>query len=86
MSATESHPVRKRSVRLAGHRTSVSIEEPFWTELTAIARARGLSLDRLIAEIDRERSGNLSSAIRLYVLATLKARADARSSGDGDRM
>jgi predicted DNA-binding ribbon-helix-helix protein len=66
--------IRKRSVRLAGHRTSVSIEEPFWAELAGIARTRGLSLDRLIAEIDRERSGNLSSAIRLFVLADLKAR------------
>jgi predicted DNA-binding ribbon-helix-helix protein len=66
--------IRKRSVRLAGHRTSVSVEEPFWTELAGIAKSRGLSLDRLVAEIDRERRGNLSSAIRLYVLAELKAR------------
>jgi len=66
---------RKRSVRVAGHRTSVSIEEPFWTELAAIADARGLSLDRLIAEIDQSRDGNLSSAIRLYVLAALKRAA-----------
>ncbi|MGE5537121.1 MAG: ribbon-helix-helix domain-containing protein [Gemmatimonas sp.] len=66
--------IRKRSVRLAGHRTSVSVEEPFWTELAAIARSRGLSLDRLVAEIDRDRAGNLSSAIRLFVLAELKAK------------
>jgi predicted DNA-binding ribbon-helix-helix protein len=66
--------IRKRSVRLAGHRTSVSVEEPFWSELGAIAKARGLSLDRLIAEIDRDRRGNLSSAIRLFVLAEIKAR------------
>jgi predicted DNA-binding ribbon-helix-helix protein len=66
--------IRKRSVRLAGHRTSVSVEEPFWTELSGIAKGRGLSLDRLIAEIDRDRRGNLSSAIRLFVLAELKAR------------
>jgi predicted DNA-binding ribbon-helix-helix protein len=64
--------LRKRSVRIAGHRTSVSVEEPFWTELGAIAAARGLSLDRLVAEIDRARGGNLSSAIRLFVLAALK--------------
>lgn len=69
------HAVRKRSVRLAGHRTSVSVEEPFWSELAAIAKFRGLSLDRLIAHIDQEREGNLSSAIRLYVLATLKEQA-----------
>jgi predicted DNA-binding ribbon-helix-helix protein len=75
MNAPAPTPVRKRSVRLSGHRTSVSVEEPFWLELTALAKARGLSLDRLIAEIDRERSGNLSSAIRLYVLESLKQRA-----------
>jgi predicted DNA-binding ribbon-helix-helix protein len=69
-----SSQVRKRSVRLAGHRTSVSVEEPFWTELAAIAKNRGLPLDRLIADIDRERQGNLSSAIRLFVLGTLKQR------------
>lgn len=69
------HPVRKRSVRLAGHRTSVSVEEPFWAELAIIAKTRGLSVDRLIADIDREREGNLSSAIRLFVLATLKEQA-----------
>ena len=64
--------IRKRSVRLAGHRTSVSVEELFWTELAVIAKNRGLSLDRLIAHIDQEREGNLSSAIRLYVLTELK--------------
>ena len=68
--------VRKRSVRVAGHPTSVSVEEPFWAELNAIATARGTSVDRLVEEIDRERDGNLSSAIRLYVLAALKAKAD----------
>lgn len=73
--------VRKRSVRLAGHRTSVSVEEPFWTELAAIARTRGLSIDRLIADIDRERAGNLSSAIRLFVLATLKEQAGKERAG-----
>lgn len=73
------HAVRKRSVRLAGHRTSVSIEEPFWVELTAIAKSRGLSLDRLIAHIDQERGGNLSSAIRLYVLAALKQETERAS-------
>ena len=66
--------IRKRSVRLAGHHTSVSVEEPFWVELAAIAKSRAISLDRLITEIDRERQGNLSSAIRLFVLASLKER------------
>ncbi|PSC05109.1 aryl-sulfate sulfotransferase [Alsobacter soli] len=60
----------KRSVLLAGHRTSVSIEEPFWDALKDMARARGLSLNSLIAQIDAERQdANLSSAIRVAVLA-----------------
>jgi len=54
---------------IAGHRTSVSIEDAFWLALAEIARNRGVSANRLITEIDRERQGNLSSAIRLFVLA-----------------
>ncbi len=60
--------LRKRSVVIAGHKTSVSLEEPFWNGLGDIAAERGISLNRLIAEIDRGRAGNLSSAIRVYVL------------------
>lgn len=69
--------LRKRSVRLAGHKTSVSLEEAFWEELRAIAQARGLSLNSLIGEIDQARDGNLSSAIRLYVLDWLRRRGGA---------
>jgi predicted DNA-binding ribbon-helix-helix protein len=64
--------LRKRSVLVAGHKTSVSLEAAFWDELRAVARARNLSLNALIAEIDRAREGNLSSAIRLYVLDWLR--------------
>ncbi len=60
--------MRKRSVVIAGHRTSVSIEAPFWEALKHLAEARGLSLNRLITEIDESREENLSSAIRVYVL------------------
>lgn len=60
--------VEKRSVLIAGHRTSVSLEPEFWEALKAIAAKQGSSLNRLIAEIDAERSGNLSSAIRVFVL------------------
>ncbi len=67
--------LRKRSVLVAGHKTSVSLEAAFWDELRAIAAARDLSLNALIAEIDRSRGGNLSSAIRLYVLEWLRGRA-----------
>lgn len=63
---------RKRSVLIAGHPTSVSLEDEFWTAFKEIAEAQGVSLNRLIAEIDRERSGNLSSAVRLFVLHALK--------------
>jgi len=58
----------KRSVIVAGHATSVSVEDAFWTGLKKIARRRGVSLNRLIAEIDRQRTANLSSAIRVFVL------------------
>lgn len=60
--------LRKRSVRVAGHPTSVSLEEAFWDALKDIARGRGVSLNQLITEIDRQRGGNLSSAIRVFVL------------------
>ncbi|HJP21379.1 MAG: ribbon-helix-helix domain-containing protein [Alphaproteobacteria bacterium] len=64
---------RKRSVRLAGHPTSVSLEPEFWAQLKRLAEARGLSLNALITEIDAARDGALSSALRLYVLAALEA-------------
>lgn len=63
------HAVRKRSVRIAGHRTSVSLEQPFWTALQEIAAGRRQSVAALIAEVDRTRTGNLSSALRVFVLA-----------------
>jgi len=67
--------VVKRSVAIAGHRTSVSLEAPFWAELHEIARQRGRSAQALIAEIDAGRVGqNLSSAIRVFVLAVVKTR------------
>lgn len=59
---------RKRSVVLSGHKTSVSLEAPFWDALAEIAARRGKSINALIADIDRDRRGNLSSAIRVFVL------------------
>jgi predicted DNA-binding ribbon-helix-helix protein len=61
-------PLVKRSVRVAGHPTSVSVEAPFWDALREIATRRGVSVNALVAVIDAERTGNLSSAIRLFVL------------------
>lgn len=66
----------KRSVAIAGHQTSVSLEEPFWDELKRMAAERGMSVNGLIADIDARRARtNLSSAIRLEILAALKQRA-----------
>jgi predicted DNA-binding ribbon-helix-helix protein len=64
--------VRKRSVEIAGHRTSVSIEEPFWEALKEVATREGLSMNELVTKIDSVRDGNLSSAIRVYVLHALR--------------
>ncbi len=68
--------VVKRSLSIAGHRTSVSLEEPFWVELRVLAAARGLSLAGLVGEIDSGRGeANLSSAIRVHVLQALRSAA-----------
>lgn len=67
--------IRKRSVKISGHRTSVSIENGFWDALKDIAAAKAISVNALIEEIDRDRQGNLSSAIRLYVLGCLQKKA-----------
>jgi len=68
--------VVKRSVVVAGHKTSVSLEDAFWVSLKDIATRRGLTLSTLIDMIDRTRkTGNLSSAIRLFVLDHFRARA-----------
>ena len=67
------HAVRKRSLTIAGHRTSLSLEEAFWQELKVLARQEKLSVAGLVERIDRERSGNLSSAVRVYVLERLRA-------------
>jgi len=72
-----SQTVKKRSVEIAGHRTSLSLEEAFWRALKRIAAQDGVSINRLIERIDRERAGNLSSAVRIYVLERLEAEAES---------
>ena len=75
--ATDSANARivKRSLVIAGHRTSISLEDAFWRRLRAIAAERGLSLNRLAAMVDASRGGaNLSSAIRVFVLEAEGAR------------
>jgi predicted DNA-binding ribbon-helix-helix protein len=74
----------KRSVIIAGHKTSVSVEDAFWKELRAIARERDMNMSELVTSIDSDRQhSNLSSAIRLYVLnyyqSALKSPAGRRS-------
>lgn len=64
----DSRRIVKRSVRIAGHATSISLEMAFWQGLCDIAARRGISVNALVAAIDAERGGNLSSAIRLFVL------------------
>ncbi len=69
--------VKKRSVEIAGHRTSLSLEEAFWRALKRIAAQEGVSINRLIERIDRDRAGNLSSAVRIYVLERIEAEAES---------
>ncbi|EAU43485.1 MULTISPECIES: ribbon-helix-helix domain-containing protein [Salipiger] len=68
----------KHSLSLRGHRTSVSLEEAFWNEFRAIAKAEGKALNALAAEIDETRGleAGLASAIRVYVLKYVKARTN----------
>lgn len=60
--------LEKHSVRIAGHATSVSLEPEFWRALGEIAARRGVSVNALLTALDAGRSGNLSSAIRVFVL------------------
>jgi len=73
-------PVIKRSIVIAGHKTSVSLEDAFWRGLKDIAVGRRMTLSDLVGAIDSERQhGNLSSAIRLFVLDHYQT----RTNGDG---
>jgi predicted DNA-binding ribbon-helix-helix protein len=71
-------PRNKRSLSIARHRTSVSLEDEFWDALVGIARADGKSVAGLVGEIDKRRSGkpspqvSLSAAIRIYVLERMQ--------------
>ena len=64
--------MQKRSLTIHGHRTSISLEEPFWVALNDIAKARQQSLASLVQMIDQERVGGLSSAIRMFILAEIR--------------
>ena len=76
--------MRKRSIALRGHSTSVSLEDAFWSELKRMARERSLALSALVAEIDDGRTeDNLSSALRLAVLSDLRRRAAGSAMAPG---
>ncbi len=76
------HPPVKRSVTIAGHETSISLEPAFWTALSVAAARAGLPLNALIARVDAERIGvarppNLASALRVWVLAQTESDSGA---------
>ena len=64
----------RRSFRVAGHQTSLSMERIFWDELRRIAQEEGRSMTDVISEIDARRSGGLSRAVRVYILKRLRSR------------
>ncbi|WP_321397857.1 ribbon-helix-helix domain-containing protein [Emcibacter sp.] len=64
----DDHELKKHSLLIAGHATSITLENIFWREFRNIARDSGVSLGELVTEIDQNRHGNLSSAIRIFVL------------------
>jgi len=75
--------VAKRSVVIGGHKTSVSLEEPFWNEVRSIAEASQVSVSNLLQKIDGERqNANLSSAIRVYVLQHVREQASDASRAE----
>jgi len=80
-------PVVKRSIVIAGHKTSVSLEDAFWKSLKDIAGRRAITLSDLVASIDTDRrQGNLSSAIRLFVLDHYRTQSgDDRRAGGTSR-
>ena len=60
--------MKKHSVELSGHRTSIALEDEFWQELKTIAKRKNTSVRQLLIQIDDAHQGNLSSAIRLFIL------------------
>jgi predicted DNA-binding ribbon-helix-helix protein len=78
--------VVKRSIVIGGHKTSVSLEEPFWLGLKEIAHDQQMTLSTMVGDIDvKRRQGNLSSAIRLFVLDSVRTRTPAVSRIESDR-
>ena len=79
--ANPSGSIVKRSVVIAGHQTSVSLEHAFWSALKQAAARRGMTINDLVTQIDQQRQGNLSSAIRVFLLEeSLRATAAVPAS------
>jgi predicted DNA-binding ribbon-helix-helix protein len=79
--ATVQTSIVKRSIVIAGHKTSVSLEDAFWNSLKDIGRSSDRTLSEIVGEIDtRRHNGNLSSAIRLFVLGHYRGDATGRSA------
>ena len=79
-------PVVKRSIVVGGHKTSVSLEEAFWNSMKEISHERSVTLSELVGEIDTNRhQGNLSSAIRLFVLDHFRILAESPTGGTRPR-
>jgi len=66
--------IRKHSVVLSGHATSLCLEDEFWTALKEIAKTKGIALRQLLMQIDNTHTGNLSSAIRVFVLKEIQSK------------
>jgi predicted DNA-binding ribbon-helix-helix protein len=76
--------IKKRSLNLAGHKTSIGLEDDFWLSVRSIATQEGVTPSQLIARINADRHhGNLSSAIRLYVLNHYRRLAEEAAPGGG---
>ena len=66
--------MKKRSITIKGHATSISMEDEFWDALKSIAGSRGSSVNQLIEQVDAGHQGTLSSAIRVFILKDLQSR------------
>lgn len=64
--------MKKRSLQIMGHSTSISMEDEFWSVLKEIAESQKTTIQELITQIDLHRAGNLSSAVRVFILNNLK--------------
>jgi predicted DNA-binding ribbon-helix-helix protein len=82
----QSSVIKKRSIIITRHKTSISLEDEFWESLREIAKGRGEPLSQLIADIDEGRQfANLSSAIRLFILRYYRDQLDQQKVENGSR-